>query len=174
MRRSVCVLAVLSIGLVVSIPGSVLARGTLTVVEGRADLLDDVEGAEPRSDSAGNLHFHQVLAQGDFSLQGDGIAIDGTQTLVLNGSVDRSFSGPFSGTFTVRTLLEGQDTVIWEGHVHGQVVHLIFTGRITAHGQGPFAGMLLQLDVQEDDPTPETPNPETFDLTGWILDPQGQ
>jgi hypothetical protein len=64
--------------------------------------------------------------------------------------------------------------VIWEGHVHGQVVEGSFTGRITAHGNGPFEGMLLQLDIQEDTPTMEHPNPETFDLTGWILNPQGQ
>jgi hypothetical protein len=34
--------------------------------------------------------------------------------------------------------------------------------------------MQLKLEIQEDPPTPENPNPETFDLAGRILDPHGQ
>jgi hypothetical protein len=59
--------------------------------------------------------------------------------------------------------------------VHGQVVALVFTGAITAHGHGPFAGMLLHLAVAEILCPPEAPQEaaECFQLTGWILDPQG-
>lgn len=173
MRQSVLVLSALIIGLVVSIPGSVLARATITAVEGLADLSDGVLGGEVWSDSAGNMHFQHFSEKGNFSLQGDEIDINGKQILVLNGKLNPSLTGPFSGTFTVSTIIEGQDTVIWEGRVHGQVVELIFTGRITAHGRGPFAGMLLHLGIQEDTSGPE-PNSEIFNLTGWLLDPHGQ
>lgn len=170
MRPGILLLSVLLIGLMCSLPEAVVARATITVVTGHADVLGDVmEGGDVRSDSAGNVHFHHFPQQGSFSLRGGDIAIDGQQTVVLNGMLDASFSGPFAGTYTVSTGLEGDDTVLWEGHVHGQVVVGIFTGRIIAHGRGPFAGMLLQLDIQEDVTTPET-----FVLTGWIRTPRGQ
>ena len=171
-RRSACVLSVLIIGLMFSLPASVVARATITIVKGHADLSDGDIGGEVQPDAAGNLHFHHFSQRGNFSLkslQGDDIVIDGKQTVVLNGKLDQSFTGPFAGTYTVSTSLEGHDTVLWEGRVHGQVVQGNFTGRIIAYGSGPFAGMLLQLDILEDDS-----NADTFELIGLILAPRGQ
>lgn len=172
-RLRVLVLTALLLGLGLSMPGAVGAKATRTAVAGVADLSEDILGGDIRTDGADKLHFHQVIQTGHIALWGEGITIDGIQTVVLNGTLNQDFTGPFAGIWTVRTLLAGQETVIWQGHIHGQVVELVFHGRITAQGQGPFAGMLLRLTIEEDTSHPEDPV-ERFTLIGWLLDPQGQ
>ena len=167
--RVVFVLSTLVIGLAIGVPGSVSAQTARTAVEGRADNPQLVD-YQLRVDGAGGLHFRHFELEWDFSLHGGAIDIHGTQAAVLNGNLDENGTGPLSGTFVVRTP---DQEVIWEGHMHALLVEWIVTGAVTAHGKGPFAGMLLQLVLEEDCAFPGD-NPDTFGLTGLIVDPAGR
>ena len=172
-KRSVFAVSLLAIVLLANVLGPALAKSTVTDVEGRADLLGGPPVGEIRPDAAGNLHLRNYTATGSLFLDGGHIRIDGKNTMVLNGNVDSTLTGPLSGTYTVLTDIGGQDTVIWEGRVHGNVVNAIFSGKVVAQGRGPYAGMQLKLDILEDLPSPGDPNPERFTVVGQILNPQG-
>lgn len=116
----------------------------------------------------GNLHLKKAAFRGSFDLHGDGVTIHGSQLLVLNGVLDQSLSGPVAGRFIVTAEINGRPTTIWEGAIHGVVNALIFTGRAIAHGEGPYAGQKLLLEFRERPATPSNPNPEVFDLTGFM------
>jgi hypothetical protein len=90
--------------------------------------------------------------------------------LVLDGVLDETESGPTAGRFTVKADVNDVETVIWEGTVHGALERLHFRGEITAHGRGPYAGLILTLDIEE---IGETETSEVFELTGSILDLHG-
>jgi hypothetical protein len=181
MSRRLCGGAALLLSLVLSMPDFGGAQAARIAVTGDSDLSEDLTGGVLRFDRGGNLHVQHVTQEGHFTLRGGPIAIDGYQTLVLTGVLRPGDTdplvdtGPFAGTFTVRTAPAGQGEVLWEGQVQGQVVALVFMGAITAHGRGPFAGMLLHLAVTELPCEPEAPEEpaECLQLTGWILDPQG-
>ena len=163
--RTVVVLLALVLGLAISGPGSVSAKATRTAVEGLA-LTPGFGGAEPWIDSAGGYHFrHFQITWSHFSLYGQGVGIQGTATTDMNGNTDKDGTGPISGTFLVQTEADG---VIWEGRFHGRAVGWMVCAVVTAHGKGPYAGKLLQLDMEENDPSDVFR--DEFDLSGWILD----
>lgn len=138
-------------------------------VAGVSDLHAGQVGGTIVPDRAGNLHLRQAAFQGDFALHGAGVTIVGTQTLVLTGVLDATLSGPVAGRFTVTALVNGQHTTLWDGTIHGVIRALSFTGRAVARGAGPSAGQHLTLLYQERPATPDNPNPEVFDLTGFIV-----
>jgi hypothetical protein len=175
MKRSTIVILLLMVGLLATLTGPVLAKATKTAVEGRADFSDGfIEPGEMWFDGGGNLHYQKVVVKGNFTLHGDGVDIDGKQIVVLNGILDETLTGPFFGAFSVSMEIAGEETVIWEGQYHGYVTNLSYSGQATAHGRGPFEGMQLKFEGQEDPPTPGNPDPNVFGQSGWILDPHGQ
>jgi hypothetical protein len=97
------------------------------------------------------------------------VDIQGTQLLVLTGILNRTLSGPVAGRFTVTATVNGHPTTVWKGTILGFVEALIFTGRAVAHGTGPYAGQTLMLSFHERPATPTSPNPEVFDLTGFLV-----
>ena len=159
------VLPALIVGLAISYPGFVSAGARKTAVEGQALKVEFVGIASDFYDSAGGEHFrHLVLTWNDFSLYGEGgIDFHGTATADCSGNVDKHGTGPFSGTFVVRTA----DQVVWEGRFNGHLVGWMATLVVTAHGKGPFEGTLLMLDMEENDPS--NPYADEFDLSGWIV-----
>jgi hypothetical protein len=162
--RSLVVLSALVMGLAITDSGSVSAKATRTAVEGLA-LSPGFGGAEPWVDQAGGIHFrHFQITWSDFTLHGEGIDIRGSLFTDFNGNTDQEGNGPISGTFVART----GDEVIWEGRMHGLVVGWMASTVVTAHGKGPFAGKLLQLVMEENDPSDVFK--DEFDLTGWVLD----
>ena len=163
-------MCMLTAGILMAVQALVSARPTRTGVTGNSNVQRTVDG-EIVQDVAGNSHIKQLAQTGDFVLCCGDFAIQGTQLLVLNGVLDATGSGPIAGRFTVKAEdVDGVETVIWEGTVHGALEGLHFIGHITAHGQGPYAGLILMLDIEEIAPT-ETM--EVFELTGSILDPHG-
>ena len=162
-------MCMLTADILIAVQALVSARPTRTDVAGTS-YVEDTVGGEIVEDAAGNSHIKQLVQTGDFELQGGHFAIQGTQVLVLNGVLDKTGSGPIAGRFTVKADVDGVEAVIWKGTVHGVLEGLHFTGKITAHGRGPYAGLILMLDVKEIE-TPEPP--EVFALTGYILDPHG-
>ena len=163
-------LCMLTAGILIAVPALVSARPTRTIVTGLSDVQNQPVGGDIVQDAAGNSHIQQLVQTGDFQLVesdcGD-FTIQGTQLLVLNGVLDETGSGPIAGSFTVK---DDAETVIWKGTMHGTLEALHFIGHITAHGQGPYAGLILRLDVEEIAPTPTT---EEVALTEYILDPHG-
>jgi hypothetical protein len=162
-------MCLLTAGILIAVQALVSARPTRIYVTGTSTI-EATQGGEFVQDPAGNSHIKQLVQTGDFTLverNSGELVTQGTQVLVLNGVLDQTNSGPIAGRFTV---VDGVGTVIWEGTVHGVLDELHFTGEITAHGRGPYAGLILTLKVVETKP-PETP--EKFDLTGSILDPHG-
>ena len=166
--RGFIVVALLIAGLFVSIQQPVLAKATTIEVTGVSDVHGCVLGGAIVPDEEGNLHVQNYTQTGRFALQGDGIDIRGTQILVLTGILDATGSGFIEGSWIV---ISEVGTVIWEGSTHGHVEQLSFTGEITGRGKGPYTGMKLTLDVQEIPAAPDNPNPEAFDLSGYILAP---
>lgn len=162
-------MCLLTAGILMAVQALVSARATRTDVAGISDVQYTV-GGERVPDAAGNLHIKQLVQIGDFKLAGDGFDMQGIQVLVLNGVLDATGSGPIAGRFTVKADIDGVETVIWEGMVHGALDGLHFIGQITAHGRGPYAGLRLRLDVEEIETTGTT---EEFEFTGSILDPHG-
>jgi len=140
-------------------------------VTGVSDALGGLAGGEIVPDGGGNPHLNAAAFFGGFELHGDGVLITGSQIVVLNGVVDQTLSGPVAGSFTVTSDVNGGGATIWSGTVHGFVEGLIFTGRAVAQGQGPYAGQKLTLYFQERPATPENPNPEIFDLAGFLTRP---
>jgi hypothetical protein len=166
-------MCMLTAGILMAVQVLVSARPTRTGVTGFSDVQNEPIGGEIVQDAAGNFHIKQFAQRGNFELEeieGGDFAIQGTQVLVLNGVLDETGSGPIAGRFTVTAEVDGVEAVIWEGTVHGVLEKLHFTGEIKAHGRGPYAGLILTLDVVEIEPTETT---EEFALTGSILDPHG-
>jgi hypothetical protein len=167
-------MCLLTAGMLMAVQVQVSARPTQTAVIGTSNLQNDPVGGAIDEDPAGNSHIKQFAQIGDFELVGvdDNVfSIQGIQSLVLNGVLDATGSGPIAGRFTVKADIDGVETVLWEGTVHGALEGLHFSGEITAHGQGPYAGLILTLHVEEIEPTDTT---EEFALTGSIRDPRGQ
>jgi hypothetical protein len=164
LRFSVVLLSALAICVASGDPGTVSAKTTRTAVAGFA-LEPDFFGYEARQDRAGGWHFRLGIVWKDFSLQGDGVGIQGTLTSEMKGRTDQDFNGVLSGTFVAR---DWDDQVVWKGRLHGSLVGLMVTAVVTARGQGPFDGMLLQLVMVEN--YPPDPERDEFDLTGWVLD----
>jgi hypothetical protein len=166
-------MCMLTAGILMAVQALVSAQPTRILVRGFSDLQNVPVGGEIVEDPAGNLHIKQFAQTGDFKLvelDGGDFAIQGTQVLVLNGVLDETESGPIAGRFTVTAEVDDVETVIWKGTIHGTLEGLHFIGHITAHGRGPYAGLILTLDVEEIAPTETT---EKFELTGSILDPHG-
>ena len=166
-------MCMLTAGILMAVQALVSARPTRTIVTGFSDVQNQPVGGEIVQDAAGNSHIKQLAQIGNFELVergGGNFAIQATQLLVLNGVLDETGSGPIAGSITVIADVDGVKTVIWEGTVHGALEGLHFIGHITAHGQGPYAGLRLTLDIEEIKPTETT---EEFKLTGSILDPHG-
>jgi hypothetical protein len=164
-KRKFIVFALLMAGLCVSLPRPVLAKATKTDVTGVSDVNGCVLSGEIVPDEDGNLHIKAYTQTGRFELQGDDIAIKGTQIVVLTGVIDDTGSGFIDGNWIV---ISASGTVIWEGAVHGHLEQFSFTGKVTAQGKGPYAGMTLKLDMQERPGTEDNPNSEVFDLSGHI------
>jgi hypothetical protein len=149
-------------------PAAMATPPVLIPVTGVADLLDGQVGGDLVPDQEGNLHLRQAAFRGRFALHGEGVDIQGTQLLVLTGALDETLSGPVAGHFTVTVIADGQPTVVWQGTIYGFVKALSFTGWAIAHGTGPYAGQTLTLAFQERPATPTNPNPEVFDLAGFL------
>ena len=162
-------LTALLLGVLLTIsPRATAAPAERVPVTGLSDLLGGQVGGDLVPDAHGNLHLETAAFRGSFALHGDGVDIVGSQQVVLYGVLDQTLSGPVAGSFTITAELDGQPTTIWKGTIHGVVDALIFTGQASAHGMGPYAGQRLTLYFQERAATPETPNPEVFDLAGFL------
>ena len=121
MRGSLIVFSLLIIGLIVSITGTISAKATKTEVTGQATLTQVID-LQFFYDEAGGLHIRNLVLAGDFSLTGDGINIEGTLIEEIIANLDETLSGPAHASFTV--TIDGEETVIWEGHASGQAVGL--------------------------------------------------
>jgi hypothetical protein len=163
----------LLVALFIAVQAPVSAEATRTDVSGVSDVLEGIIGGEVAVDANGKLHLKKTAFAGGFSLQGDGIDIQGHQVLALTGVLDHTLSGPATGSFVVTGDVGGVETVIWAGSIHGYLEQLSFTGQVVAQGQGPYSGLQLKLQMQEVAATPENPNPEVFDMSGSILSPHG-
>ncbi len=166
-------MCMLTAGILMAVQALVSAQPTRILVSGFSDVQNVPVGGDIVPDAAGNLHIKQFAQAGDFDLvehdSGD-FAIQGIQLLVLNGVLDATGSSPIAGSFTVTADVDEVETVIWKGTIRGTLERLHFIGHITARGQGPYAGLILRLDVEEIAPTATT---EEFALTGSILAPHG-
>jgi hypothetical protein len=167
----ILLLSLLVIALLVGIQSTALARPTKTAVTGTGDLPPVPSTGVTWTDGAGNFHFRNLTFTGNVSLHGEGIAIQGTQTLVIDGYADPTQSGPFRGVYTIRAVVDGKDTILWDGRIEGFSMYAQSFANIVAQGQGPFKGTQLKLDFVENTPTPENPAPQTFQLAGQVLDP---
>jgi hypothetical protein len=162
--KHVARMCLLTAGVLMAAQALVSARPTRTGVSGTSNITETIDGEIVR-DPAGNSHIKQLVQRGNFELCCGDFAIHGTQVLGLNGVLDKTGSGPIAGSFTVIAEGNGVEMVLWEGTVHGTLEGLHFSGEIKAHGQGPYAGLILTLHIEETD------TPEEFALTGSILDP---
>jgi len=163
MRGSLIVFSLLIIGLIVSITGTISAKATKTEVTGQASLTQIID-LQFFNDEAGGLHIRNLVLAGNFSLTGDGINIEGTLIEEIIANLDETLSGPAHASFTV--TIDGEETVIWEGHASGQAVGLSTSGKAVAQGSGPFAGMKLKFSFEETSFL-------IYSLEGHILDPHG-
>ncbi len=151
--------------LLAAFPAPAAARAAQVYVSGAGDLFNGPTGGETRPDGAGNFHFRDRVYSGAIALAGDGVAIQGTQTLVLMGYADPNGSGPFSGTYTI----SAGGKVLFSGRIYGFTEFGLSYARVVTEGQGAFAKTQLKLNVIEDAPTENNPDPQTFGLEGQIL-----
>jgi hypothetical protein len=162
------VVSLLALALIVGVQGVVLAKATKVEVKGRSKLVWDFDPEKLWFDNGGNMHVKDMAANGFFrleSMDGDPI-LDGYHTVILS-CMTRDYYGPCDGPIII-TAEEGGE-VLWEGHIHLMAVNRITSGQIVAQGRGDFEGTQLKLDIQEDDPYPGTPDPNTYDLVGRLL-----
>lgn len=158
--------------LLASVSSPVLASASKTAITGYGDLQPAGSSGTTWTDGAGNSHFRSLTFSGNVTLQGEGMDIRGTQTLVLSGYADPTHSGPFTGTYTISSVVNGKDTILWAGRIEGFSINAISFARIVAQGQGAYLGSQLKLNFIENAATPENPDPQTFQIEGQILDRQ--
>ncbi len=164
------ILSLLVIALLAGMQAPALARPSKITVTGTGDLPPVPSSGATWTDGAGNFHFRGLTFTGSISLQGDSFAVQGTQTLVIDGYADSTQSGPFHGVYTIRAVVNGKDTILWDGHIEGFSMYTQSFANIVARGQGSFSDTQLKLDFVENTPTPQNPDPQTFQLVGQILD----
>ncbi len=165
-------LSLLVLILLADVSSPVLASPSKTAITGYGDLQPAASSGTTWTDGAGNFHFRSLTFSGNVALQGEGMNIRGTQTLVLNGYADPTQSGPFTGTYTISAGVDGKDAILWAGRIEGFSINAISYARIVAQGQGPYLGTQLKLNFIENAATPGNPDPQTFQLEGQILDRQ--
>jgi hypothetical protein len=165
-KWSIIAASLLTLALIVGVPGLVLAKATKVEVTGElAGAWDPPSGVQWWS-RPGRLHITDTDFKGYFNLPD--LGVEGHHTMVLSCSLERPpGTGPCKGPITIRE--EEGGTVLWEGQVFLYVVEMVSSGQIVAQGRGPFEGTQLKLDVQE-----IGGSTDVFELTGRLLYPHGE
>jgi len=112
---------------------------------------------------SGNVHLRDVAASGPISLTGSGIALEGILTTSISGNLDATLSGPLHGSTTLKSVIDGVETVIFEGVFTGKTVSLLTRGNVMLHGRGPCAGLSLHFQFVE------VPPMNVYTFEGYLL-----
>jgi hypothetical protein len=166
--KHLTILAGLILALVVSVPASLRADDAKTAISGgwAWSIVPPFTGpGEIIPLPSGNVHLRGVLASGVFSFTGEGIALEATITATINGNLDETLSGPIYGSTILTDVIDGVETVIFEGAFAGQTVGLLSEGKVMLQGRGPYAGMSLHFDFVE------VPPMDVYTFEGYLLNP---
>jgi hypothetical protein len=164
------ILAVLtgwSLALFVSLPVSLRADEAKTSITGgwAWSIMPPFSGlGEIIQLPSGNVHLRDVAASGVFSFTGGGVALNATITASINGNLDATLSGPIYGSTILTTVIDGVETVIFEGAFVGQTVGLLSEGKVMLSGRGPYVGMSLHFCFVE------VPPMDVYTFEGYLLD----
>lgn len=176
MKRRISILVVLAVGLIVSLPITLMAETHRTIVSGEADFADGIgraDGFRGWVDSGGRFHRNNVIAEGNFNLKGKRVKLKGKwSTLWSVVIIDAQNNGRIMGTFSVTADVDRQDTVVWEGHFIFEVINGFSSGFFWGTGSGPFEGKILEFNFDEDEAaaTEDNPNPNIYLLNGVITE----
>ena len=170
------IVALLVIGLIISIQGLALAKSEKIEFTRILDLTEPtiIDPGKVWFDKGGNLHVQGMIVEG-VSVPTDGKLIKWTSRLEVNSVTDVEGTGSSHGWFI--GYLGGEltdETMLWEGNWHGEIVNLISSGKLQGQGRGAFAGMKLEADSKEIDlDTGEPADSSIYLLEGWITNSKG-
>jgi hypothetical protein len=113
----------------------------------------------------GNFYVRHLPLVGKITLAGRGVSIEGKISADFNGDLDATFSGPVWAPVTITAVVNGSNTVIFEGNASGTTVGLVSTGVIKLEGRGSFEGNKLEFEFVEKPPG----NSDTYKLNGTVV-----
>jgi len=167
-KAILAVLAGSSLALFVGLPVSLRADDAKTSITGgwAWSIMPPFSGpGEITPLPGGNVLLRGVAASGVFSFTGGGVALNATITASINGNLDETLSGPIYGSTTLTAVIDGVETVIFEGPFAGQSVGLLTEGNVMLQGRGPYAGMSLHFNFVE------VPPMDVYTFEGYLLNP---
>jgi hypothetical protein len=166
MTGSRIVLAVLIIGLMVSLPATIWAQAKQIEVEGLDDLLTYIwqevtplgESGRLLIDGQNQGNFEMWASDSDFDITGG--------TLILEYHINQDLNGNGTGHGPA-TILDGDGSTAWEGHWEGKWLDGSFECDAVTQGSGRFEGMTLKFHAIEIEPL-------VYSFVGTILVPHGE
>lgn len=126
---------------------------------------------EQSRDAQGRLRIRHWRVTGLQLLNFGGIPVRGkeffdiSQNSILGDDTTGAVYGPYRFTLT-----SGEEEItIFEGHFAGRELRNTGASKLLACGRGPFAGYVLDLDMEELPPTAVNPNPNVYLVDGFAV-----
>lgn len=170
LKKPLGILAGISLAFLINQPGTLCAESARIPLSGgwAWDIVPPFSGPGTIIPlPSGGVHLRDVLTSGSFSITGGGVALEATITASINGNLDATLSGPLFGPVALTAVIDGEETIIFEGRFAADSVGLLTEGKVMLHGRGPYAGQTLHYSFVE------LPELNVYTFEGYLTVPQG-
>jgi hypothetical protein len=175
MKANLFVLALLVIGLLIGLQGTIFAKATKIPVTGALDYsaIVVIDPGEVWVDEEGNTHTRKQVLEAPASLIIAGETIDLLERFEINSVIDGEGNGNFHGWFIFFIPPAGYisgdeiptDSICFSGRYNGFDENFVFSGQFWSEGSGDFAGTKLRGTIA---------GTAIMQLDGYLLDPHGE